>query len=325
MSAARAHTWHRENGIQSGTIFLPAARTAWLRKNELREKPEAIILIDLAAWREDRLKSAQFWTENLTAVTLARHPLARWEVQTVSLSLEYNTAWLEGIAQASVEILPSRHRVAQAAHILSQASLSFAVALLLLFAGPVVVLNTQDFVSQALERSQAQQIASEPGVPGSVAEQNSPLIQNEEDVFSIEIPELDIQSIVTANIDPSNEKSYGSALKKGIAHAAGTGLPGQLEENKTIYLFAHSTDAPWNIARYNAQFYGLKDAEEGQEIHLRFWGEDRVYKIVQKEIVAASDTSFLEPQTEKEQLILQTCYPPGTAWKRLVVIAEPVS
>ena len=97
------------------------------------------------------------------------------------------------------------------------------------------------------------------------------------------------------------------------------------ESNKTIYLFAHSTDAPWNIARYNAQFYGLKDAKEGQEIRLRFWGEDKMYRIVRTEIVPASDTTYLQPQTEKEQLILQTCYPPGTAWKRLIVVAEPLS
>ncbi|MCD8484243.1 sortase [Candidatus Woesebacteria bacterium] len=31
----------------------------------------------------------------------------------------------------------------------------------------------------------------------------------------------------------------------------------------------------------------------------------------------------MAPQTEREQLILQTCYPPGTTWKRLLIIAVP--
>lgn len=315
------HHWQRSNGGQSGVIWLKPARKAWLRHNELRLKSEPILLIDLQQWREQRQQSLSLWLESETALGLAHHQLTHIRAPEISVDL----TWIQsGIEQVGENLTPSREQVARAAHALGQVSLSFAVALLLLFAGPVVVIQTQDIVSQAMKPKQ--EVAPQNQEPiATTSPETTSHIREEKDVFSLSIPELNITSNVTANVDPGDEKSYGSALKKGIAHAAGTGLPGQLEQNKTIYLFAHSTDAPWNIARYNAQFYGLKDAQEGQEITLRFWGKDTKYKITRTEIVPASDTTYLQPQTEKEQLILQTCYPPGTAWKRLIVVAEPIS
>jgi LPXTG-site transpeptidase (sortase) family protein len=306
-----------------GTIYLAPARTAWLRQNELRETSQPILLLDVGAWHQERLENAELWSNAVTSTQLAQHPLTRLKPLQITIELELNTAWIDGVGEAAARLIPSRTLIAQTSHVLSQVSLSFAVALLLLFAGPVVVINTQDLVSQALESRKPVALSPEP--LSSPTPPSTQGITSDEDVFSIEIPELKIKSNVSANIDPSDEKSYSSALKKGIAHAAGTGLPGQLETNKTIYLFAHSTDAPWNIARYNAQFYGLKDAKEGQEIRLRFWGEDKLYRITRTEIVPASDTTYLMPQTDTEQLILQTCYPPGTAWKRLIVVAKPIS
>ena len=53
--------------------------------------------------------------------------------------------------------------------------------------------------------------------------------------------------------------------------------------------------------------------------------KDRLYKYVVRstEVLSARDTRYLVPQQEEEILVLQTCYPPGTSWKRLVVVAVP--
>ena len=204
-----------------------------------------------------------------------------------------------------------------------------AVALLLLFAGPILILESQPLISRAIENFEqwnpliTKPIAQDPAATPSPSPSIEPLITSQEDVFSVSIPDLDITSSVVANVDANDSKAYTTALKKGIAHALGTGLPEQLEFSKTIYLFAHSTDAPWNILRYNAQFYALKDAEPGQEISLTFWGKTYSYTIESKHIIEAQDTSYMQPQMEREQLVLQTCYPPGTSEKRLIIVATP--
>jgi len=205
--------------------------------------------------------------------------------------------------------------------------LGAAVALLLLFAGPILILESRPLISQAIEQLQpffVKPIAQSPNnaIP-SPTPTFEPNITSPEDVFSISIPDLEITSAIIPNVDPNDPKAYTTALKKGIAHAQGTGLPDQLEFSKTIYLFAHSTDAPWNILRYNAQFYALKDAEPGQKIAVTFWGEEYSYTIESKHIIEAQDISYMQAQTDKEQLILQTCYPPGTSEKRLILIATP--
>jgi len=130
---------------------------------------------------------------------------------------------------------------------------------------------------------------------------------------------------VIANVDASNPKAYQAALKEGVAHAQGTGLPGEDGgHNKTIFLFAHSTDAPWNIQRLNALFYSIKDLKPGDEFSVWFWGKEYRYAVREQKIVASNDVSFLQPQMETERLILQTCWPDGTVNKRLLIFAERV-
>ncbi len=241
-----------------------------------------------------------------------------------------SAAWTWGVGEATLELLgelvPTRSTLATLTRWASHLSLSFAVALMLLFAGPVVVLQTQDFLSQAnfeIPHVQLPFQTQEAPLPPSPTPTPQPDITSAEDVFSISVPDLKIHSTITPNVDPGNEKEYSAALKKGIAHAAGSALPEQYDFTKTVYLFAHSTDAPWNIARYNAQFYALKDAKPGQEIVVRFWGKDYHYTIETTEIIDAKDVSHLQPQLDEERLVLQTCYPPGTTWKRLLVVAKP--
>ena len=143
--------------------------------------------------------------------------------------------------------------------------------------------------------------------------------------FSIVIPKIQARSKVIANVDAGNKRAYLTALKQGVAHAAGTGLPGvNSEVNRTIVLFAHSTDAPWNMARYNAVFYLLNKLDRGDRIEVYFQGVKHEYKVEESRVVNAGDVSYFAKQTQEEILILQTCYPPGTTWKRLVVVARRV-
>lgn len=137
--------------------------------------------------------------------------------------------------------------------------------------------------------------------------------------FGIVIPKIGANAPIFPNVDPADPDVYLSVLKQGVAHAAGTVFPGV---NGNIYLFAHSTDAFWNVGRYNAIFYLIKELENGDEIDVFFNGVRHIYRVVNKLVVDPSEVRYLTEQTPYEQLTLQTCWPPGTTVKRLIVLAR---
>lgn len=138
--------------------------------------------------------------------------------------------------------------------------------------------------------------------------------------FGIVIPKLGASAKIYPNVDPSQENSFLPILQKGVAHAQGTVFPGS---PGNIYLFAHSTDNFWDVGRYNAIFYLIKDLSKGDEIVIFYQGVRYNYIVDHSEIVDPSDVSRItNAKTGKEELILQTCWPPGTTWKRLLVIAK---
>ena len=139
--------------------------------------------------------------------------------------------------------------------------------------------------------------------------------------FSIIVEKIGADAPIIANVDPSNKAVYEAALKRGVAHALGTSLPGQ---PGVSYLFAHSTDTIFNVPRYNAIFYLLQDMALGDRIVIFFAGRRYDYKVVETKITEASDVSYFTMQTSEQILVLQTCYPPGTTWKRFLVIAKPL-
>ncbi len=138
--------------------------------------------------------------------------------------------------------------------------------------------------------------------------------------FSIIIPKINAQAKIIANVDPGRAEIYQQALKEGVAHAAGTGFPGS---GKTVYLFAHSTNAQWNVIRYNAIFFLLNQLTPGDEVKIVYNRKLYSYLVTEKKIVGAKETHYLTDYQDGETLILQTCWPPGTILKRLLVFAKP--
>lgn len=163
-------------------------------------------------------------------------------------------------------------------------------------------------------KEKTRQFAQELGLPNSY--------------FSVYIPKIGAKAPVVENVDPVNEKAYLLALKQGVAHAAGSVFPGM--EGAT-FLFAHSSEAGLRGAQFNTVFYLLRELKvpegnvPGDEIYVFFLDKLYKYRVSAKHTVDANDTSWLtEARTGPQRLILQTCWPPGTAWKRLIVVAEPV-
>lgn len=139
--------------------------------------------------------------------------------------------------------------------------------------------------------------------------------------FSIYIPKMNARANVIPNVDPGNQTEYLKALKEGVAQAKGTAFPGQ---GKLIYLFSHSTDSPLNFARYNAIFYLLRKLDKGDRIMVYYMDKEYEYLVTDKVITAANDISWLTDKGQGEELVLQTCDPPGTSLRRLLVVAKPL-
>lgn len=161
-----------------------------------------------------------------------------------------------------------------------------------------------------------------PGFGSVKASENEQVLVPPDTQFSVVIPKIGATSRVHPNVDPLDENEFLPKLQTGVAHAKGSVFPGM---QGNTYLFAHSTDNFWNVGRYNAVFYLLKELKPGDDVVVFFENRRYNYKVDRTEIRDSDDVEFLVESQKpgKEQLIMQTCWPPGTTWKRLFVIATP--
>ena len=141
---------------------------------------------------------------------------------------------------------------------------------------------------------------------------------DEQKGFYIVIPKIHAEAAVIPNVDPWNKAVYLPALRQGVAQAKGTAFPGQ---QGTIFLFAHSSGAPWEVNWYNTIFMRLGELKNGDEIILWKDGGKYVYKVREKKEVRPNEVSYLL-NTQRTQLIVQTCTPIGTTLRRLLVFLD---
>lgn len=137
----------------------------------------------------------------------------------------------------------------------------------------------------------------------------------------ITIPKIHAQARVIPNVNPWDEKSYLPALQKGVAQAKGTSLPG---EKGTVFLFAHSSGPPWQLTYANTLFLRLGELKQGDKIFITRDGKEYTYQVRGNKEVWPTEVNYLL-DTRKNQLVLQTCTPIGTSFKRLLVFADPLA
>ncbi|HYD35874.1 MAG TPA: sortase [Vitreimonas sp.] len=136
--------------------------------------------------------------------------------------------------------------------------------------------------------------------------------------YGIVIPAIYLDEPVVFNVDPNDQTAYTAALKQGIAHASGTAFP----DNPGIgYYFAHSSNPEFRH-QYNAVFYLLGKLKPQDEIFIWHENEYVRYVVSTTKITEPEDVSFLNQPADAETIVLQTCWPPGTTQKRLLVFAQ---
>ncbi len=139
--------------------------------------------------------------------------------------------------------------------------------------------------------------------------------------FGIVIEKIGVNAPIVPDVDTSSHEAYMGAMRRGVAHAKDTAKPDQIGN---VYLFAHSTLNFWEYGLYAAVFTTLHQLVPGDKIVVFYKGKRYDYLIDEKEIVPGFDTMPLDRASSRRILTLQTCDPPGTTWRRLIIIAELV-
>ena len=113
--------------------------------------------------------------------------------------------------------------------------------------------------------------------------------------FYINIPKINAQAPIILDVDPFSQAVYRKALEQGVAQARGSALPG---EGRTIFLFAHSSDVPWRMTRYNTAFLRLGELQLGDNIFLYKEGREYKYQVVDKKEVWPDEVQYLKEDQE---------------------------
>ena len=153
----------------------------------------------------------------------------------------------------------------------------------------------------------------------------TPLPRASSDEFMINIPKIGANTKIRANVSPYSKEEYMKVLKNNmVAHSDESSLPGN-GKGTSVYLFAHSSQQGVLDARDNAVFYLLGEMNDGDDILISYNGKIFTYRVYMEKIIKSKDTDYLNyTDQDKEILILQTCWPIGTNWQRLLVFAERI-
>ena len=143
--------------------------------------------------------------------------------------------------------------------------------------------------------------------------------------YGVIIEKIGVNVPVVANVNAADYDEYIAALSKGVAQARGTADPGSTEaDNNNVFLFAHSAINAIQARQYNSVFYLLRKLEKGDRITTFFKGKRYDYIVRIKEVVQATDIRYLTDPSKKPILTLQTCDPPGSSLRRLIITADLV-
>lgn len=130
--------------------------------------------------------------------------------------------------------------------------------------------------------------------------------------FTISIPKLRIDRVLV--------KVDSESFDQWLAHYPGSALPG---EEGNVFISGHSVLPQfYNPRDYKTIFSTIHTLEPGDEILVEVGGVEYRYLVKSKRVVDPQEVSVIKPPAPGRFLSLLTCNPPGTYFKRLIVLAE---
>ena len=145
------------------------------------------------------------------------------------------------------------------------------------------------------------------------------------DKAELVIDRIGVSAPIVFNVPPDNDLIYNN-LEKGVVHYSATAKPG---EPGTAIILGHSSAYPWYKGNYGAVFALLALLKPGDRFYIRY-DDNRTFVYQMKQSVifnpfAADDQQLAQLQSQAgNHLILISCYPVGTNYKRIAVQAEQV-
>ncbi len=132
--------------------------------------------------------------------------------------------------------------------------------------------------------------------------------------YGVYVPKIDALSTVIPAIDPTDASEYLPALQKGVA------LADESYTGETLFLFAHSAGSSFFRSQYNAVFFLLHKLHPGDHFYVKNEGKVLRFEVDDIQIVWPNQVNLVEHSSQ--DVILMTCYPPGTTLKRLLVLGS---
>lgn len=166
--------------------------------------------------------------------------------------------------------------------------------------------------------------------PGAIEPQNIVVDPSTDVAVSPEpkliIPKLNINVPVVYGVG-AGDKEQLAAMEHGVAHWPGgdqaKSVPGQA--GNTV-IAGHSSNDLFESGDYKFVFSQLDRLENGDTIYANYEGKRYTYTVTRKDIILPKGQwQSVIQQTDKPKLVLVTCWPLGTAQKRMLITAEQVS
>ncbi len=139
------------------------------------------------------------------------------------------------------------------------------------------------------------------------------------------IPKINVDAPVVYDVPSLAEHVVQDKLRSGVVHypiPGASSVPGQT--GNTVIL-GHSSNDVFDDGAYKFVFVQLDKLQKGDTFYLNYQGTRYTYSVTEKKVIDPTEVSQLVINTDKPLATLVTCTPPGTALKRLVVIAEQIS
>jgi sortase A len=165
--------------------------------------------------------------------------------------------------------------------------------------------------------------------PGSTSEQDIIIGTGSDQTVGPEprviIPKINVNAPVVYGLTDLSEQSSQKALENGVIHypiAGASAYPGQ---NGNTVLLGHSSSDFFRAGDYKFIFVQLNRLTSGDLFYLDYNGKRYIYRVREIKIINPNEVSTLAIGEDKPYATLITCDPPGTAYQRLVVIADQIS
>ncbi|CAN5163326.1 class C sortase [soil metagenome] len=180
---------------------------------------------------------------------------------------------------------------------------------------PERTMLTQDSFKDLIQ-STAETLA---GVDYTDAKNWYPSIQQAHTDVAVSHYKLSVPKINDFDLDVS---TVDTDLNHHLVQYGGTAVP---PSKGTAVIFGHSTlPQLFKQGDYDTVFAYAHTLQVGDEIDIKVDNLNYTYRIYNITITSPLDTSFFAQNYDDNYLILVTCTPPGTTWRRLLIRAKIV-